>query len=73
MRLTIARLSWLKSISGIFGLDTPIKKRSQVVEEMYPYIEREIIEWCKPRTYFSSHAWFIQSIAGCKTMASLHQ
>ena len=26
----------------IFGLDTPIKKRSQVVEEMYPYIEREL-------------------------------
>ena len=27
----------------IFGLDTPIKKRSQVVEEMYPYIERELL------------------------------
>lgn len=26
----------------IFGLDMPIKKRSQVVEEMYPYIEREL-------------------------------
>ncbi|PTP81598.1 tRNA dihydrouridine(20/20a) synthase DusA [Vibrio splendidus] len=26
----------------IFGLDTPIKKRSQVVEDMYPYIEREL-------------------------------
>ncbi|PTP00251.1 tRNA dihydrouridine(20/20a) synthase DusA [Vibrio splendidus] len=26
----------------VFGLDTPIKKRSQVVEEMYPYIEREL-------------------------------
>ena len=26
----------------IFGLDTPIKKRSQVVEEMYPYIEQEL-------------------------------
>ncbi|PMH73582.1 tRNA dihydrouridine(20/20a) synthase DusA [Vibrio cyclitrophicus] len=26
----------------IFGLDAPIKKRSQVVEEMYPYIEREL-------------------------------
>ncbi|MEZ9544935.1 MULTISPECIES: tRNA dihydrouridine(20/20a) synthase DusA [Vibrio] len=26
----------------IFGLDSPIKKRSQVVEEMYPYIEREL-------------------------------
>ncbi|WP_394252969.1 tRNA dihydrouridine(20/20a) synthase DusA [Vibrio profundi] len=26
----------------IFGLDTPIKKRSQVVEEMYPYIEKEL-------------------------------
>ncbi|MEZ8046745.1 tRNA dihydrouridine(20/20a) synthase DusA [Vibrio sp. 10N.237.312.C02] len=26
----------------IFGLDTPIKKRSQVVEEMYPYIERQL-------------------------------
>ncbi|WGS60719.1 tRNA dihydrouridine(20/20a) synthase DusA [Vibrio lentus] len=26
----------------IFGMDTPIKKRSQVVEEMYPYIEREL-------------------------------
>ncbi len=26
----------------IFGLDTPVKKRSQVVEEMYPYIEREL-------------------------------
>ena len=28
----------------IFGLDTPIKKRSQVVEEMYPYIERELLK-----------------------------
>lgn len=26
----------------IFGLETPIKKRSQVVEEMYPYIEKEL-------------------------------
>ncbi|MGF1753070.1 tRNA dihydrouridine(20/20a) synthase DusA [Vibrio makurazakiensis] len=26
----------------IFGLDTPVKKRSQVVEEMYPYIEQEL-------------------------------
>ncbi|MEZ9445675.1 tRNA dihydrouridine(20/20a) synthase DusA [Vibrio sp. 10N.286.49.C3] len=26
----------------LFGLDTPIKKRSQVVEEMYPYIERQL-------------------------------
>ncbi|UTT85728.1 tRNA dihydrouridine(20/20a) synthase DusA [Vibrio pelagius] len=28
----------------IFGLDTPIKKRSQVVEEMYPYIEQELMK-----------------------------
>lgn len=28
----------------IFGLDTPIKKRSQVVEEMYPYIEKELMK-----------------------------
>jgi tRNA-dihydrouridine synthase A len=26
----------------IFGLDKPVKKRRQVVEEMYPYIEREL-------------------------------
>lgn len=26
----------------IFGLDTPIKKRSQVVKEMYPYIEQAL-------------------------------
>ncbi|PCD85420.1 tRNA dihydrouridine(20/20a) synthase DusA [Vibrio mediterranei] len=26
----------------IFGLDTPVKKRKQVVEEMYPYIERQL-------------------------------
>jgi len=26
----------------IFGLDKPIKKRSQVVEEMYPYIEAQL-------------------------------
>lgn len=26
----------------IFGLDTPVKKRRQVVEEMYPYIERQL-------------------------------
>ncbi|MCL9777045.1 tRNA dihydrouridine(20/20a) synthase DusA [Vibrio methylphosphonaticus] len=26
----------------IFGLDTPVKKRSQVVEEMYPYIEKQL-------------------------------
>ncbi|KAB0302344.1 tRNA dihydrouridine(20/20a) synthase DusA [Vibrio fortis] len=28
----------------IFGLGTPIKKRSQVVEEMYPYIEQELMK-----------------------------
>ncbi|MFM2588729.1 tRNA dihydrouridine(20/20a) synthase DusA [Vibrio sp. TBV020] len=26
----------------IFGLDKPIKKRTQVVEEMYPYIEKQL-------------------------------
>lgn len=26
----------------IFGLDTPVKKRKQVVEEMYPYIEHQL-------------------------------
>ncbi|MFC5078750.1 putative tRNA-dihydrouridine synthase [Vibrio thalassae] len=26
----------------IFGLDTPVKKRKQIVEEMYPYIERQL-------------------------------
>ncbi len=26
----------------IFGLDKPVKKRSHVVQEMYPYIEREL-------------------------------
>ena len=26
----------------IFGLDTPVKKRTQVVEEMYPYIEKQL-------------------------------
>lgn len=26
----------------IFGLDKPVKKRSQVVEEMYPYIEQQL-------------------------------
>lgn len=26
----------------IFGLDTPVKKRSQVVEEMFPYIEQQL-------------------------------
>jgi tRNA-dihydrouridine synthase A len=26
----------------IFGLDTPIKKRTQVVEEMFPYIEQQL-------------------------------
>ncbi|MDW6002054.1 tRNA dihydrouridine(20/20a) synthase DusA [Vibrio mangrovi] len=26
----------------IFGLDTPVKKRTQVVEEMYPYIESQL-------------------------------
>ncbi|WP_428775234.1 tRNA dihydrouridine(20/20a) synthase DusA [Vibrio sp.] len=26
----------------IFGLDTPVKKRSQIVEEMYPYIEQQL-------------------------------
>jgi tRNA-dihydrouridine synthase A len=26
----------------IFSLDTPVKKRKQVVEEMYPYIERQL-------------------------------
>ncbi len=26
----------------IFGKDTPIKKRSEIVEEMYPYIERQL-------------------------------
>ncbi|SJN60107.1 putative tRNA-dihydrouridine synthase [Vibrio ruber DSM 16370] len=26
----------------IFGLETPVKKRSQVVEEMYPYIESQL-------------------------------
>lgn len=26
----------------IFGLDTPVKKRKQVVEEMYPYIEQQL-------------------------------
>ncbi|WCE29980.1 tRNA dihydrouridine(20/20a) synthase DusA [Vibrio sp. SCSIO 43137] len=28
----------------IFGADTPVKKRSQVVEEMYPYIEKQLSE-----------------------------
>lgn len=26
----------------IFGIDNPVKKRSQIVEEMYPYIEKEL-------------------------------
>ncbi|MGF1751568.1 tRNA dihydrouridine(20/20a) synthase DusA [Vibrio cionasavignyae] len=26
----------------VFGLDKPVKKRSQVVEEMYPYIEKQL-------------------------------
>ncbi|MGR5179220.1 tRNA dihydrouridine(20/20a) synthase DusA [Vibrio parahaemolyticus] len=26
----------------IFGVDTPVKKRKQIVEEMYPYIERQL-------------------------------
>ncbi len=26
----------------IFDLDTPVKKRTQVVEEMYPYIEQQL-------------------------------
>lgn len=26
----------------IFGLDTPVKKRRQIVEEMYPYIEQQL-------------------------------
>lgn len=26
----------------LFGLDSPVKKRKQVVQEMYPYIEREL-------------------------------
>ncbi|MCG6212940.1 tRNA dihydrouridine(20/20a) synthase DusA [Vibrio furnissii] len=28
----------------IFGLDTPVKKRSQVVQEMYPYIEQQLTQ-----------------------------
>ncbi|EKO3667483.1 tRNA dihydrouridine(20/20a) synthase DusA [Vibrio metschnikovii] len=28
----------------IFGLDKPIKKRSQVVQEMYPYIEQQLTQ-----------------------------
>ncbi|EOG1049217.1 tRNA dihydrouridine(20/20a) synthase DusA [Vibrio fluvialis] len=28
----------------IFGLDTPVKKRSQVVQEMYPYIEQQLAQ-----------------------------
>lgn len=28
--------------SQLFGLDTPIKKRRQIVEEMYPYIEQQL-------------------------------
>ncbi|PWI33162.1 tRNA dihydrouridine(20/20a) synthase DusA [Vibrio albus] len=28
----------------IFGVDKPVKKRSQIVEEMYPYIEKELSE-----------------------------
>lgn len=27
----------------IFGLDKPVKKRTQVVEEMYPYIEQQLV------------------------------
>ncbi len=26
----------------IFGLDTPVKKRSQIIEEMFPYIEQQL-------------------------------
>ncbi|EMA8960108.1 tRNA dihydrouridine(20/20a) synthase DusA [Vibrio fluvialis] len=28
----------------IFGLDTPVKKRSQLVQEMYPYIEQQLAQ-----------------------------
>ncbi|MBY8087761.1 tRNA dihydrouridine(20/20a) synthase DusA [Vibrio fluvialis] len=28
----------------IFGLDTPVKKRSQVVQELYPYIEQQLAQ-----------------------------
>ncbi len=28
----------------IFGMDTPIKKRSQIIEEMFPYIERQLAQ-----------------------------
>ncbi len=28
----------------IFGLDKPVKKRTQVVEEMYPYIEQQLAQ-----------------------------
>ncbi|MBY8173559.1 tRNA dihydrouridine(20/20a) synthase DusA [Vibrio fluvialis] len=28
----------------IFGLDTPVKKRSQVVQKMYPYIEQQLAQ-----------------------------
>ncbi|EOV1174815.1 tRNA dihydrouridine(20/20a) synthase DusA [Vibrio fluvialis] len=28
----------------IFGLDTPVKKRSQVVQDMYPYIEQQLAQ-----------------------------
>ncbi|MBY8233867.1 tRNA dihydrouridine(20/20a) synthase DusA [Vibrio fluvialis] len=28
----------------IFGLDTPVKKRSQVVQEMYPYIDQQLAQ-----------------------------
>ena len=27
----------------IFGFDKPVKKRTQVVEEMYPYIEQQLV------------------------------
>ena len=57
----------------IFGLDKPVKKRTQVVEEMYPYIEQQLISRCLPWSYYSSYAGSFPEYAWCTSMASLHQ
>lgn len=56
----------------IFGLDKPIKKRTQVVQEMYPYIEQQLANGI-PWPYYASYAGFISKHAGRSPVASLYQ
>ncbi|SUQ25084.1 tRNA-dihydrouridine synthase A [Vibrio parahaemolyticus] len=57
----------------LFGSNAPVKKRSEIVEEMYPYIESAACERCVSWSYHASYVGFVPKYAGCSPMASSHQ